>query len=111
MPDLHCRASAVCVAGRENDGDLWVTTVHPLTPPRHRGDQLEERAFARGVDVPVDGYKLVAVDVVARGAAAAGAWARVEEAPRRVAAQCRDTVVPRRFEVEMVVLVEQDRLT
>src|SRR5690242_4504256 len=69
---------------------------------RHLAEEIEETALARGVDRPVDGRELKAVDVVATRGAAAGTVARVEVAARRVMTHGRNAVVRRLLEIEVV---------
>src|SRR5579864_3395363 len=77
---------------------------------RHLAYQVEETALAVGIDTPVHRWELESVDVVTMRRAAAGAISRIEVAPRRVAAERGDAVIPVPIEVEVVVFIEQNRL-
>ena len=71
---------------------------------RHFREEAEEAAFAFAADGPVHRHALVT------GLRTFAFHAVVEKAPRRVLAHGRDEVVPGLVEVEVIVLVEQDRL-
>ena len=66
------------------------------------GGQFEKGALPIGVQTPVHGRGLVAIGVIV--------FARIEEAPRRVFSHGTDAVVPRFVEIEMVILIEKNRL-
>src|SRR5262249_18748421 len=74
------------------------------SPARDRPHPLEESPLAGVIDAPVDRDGLVA------GREGLALEAVVEIAPRGVLTEGRSEVVPRLLEVEVVVLVEQDRL-
>jgi hypothetical protein len=57
-------------------------------------DQVEETAFAFGIDAPVHGRELMAVDVIALRRAPARTVSRIKVSPGRVAAERGDEVVP-----------------
>ena len=76
----------------------------------HGLDQVKELTFAVGIDAPVDGDELVAVDVVTVGGVVGSAFAGVKIAPARVAAYRRDHVVVRLVKVKVVVFIEDDGL-
>ena len=70
----------------------------------HCAEQLEEAAFARAIDGPIDGDALVAF------AEALALHTEIKAAPARALADGGGEIVHRLIEVEMVVFVEEDRL-
>src|SRR5207248_1589422 len=83
----------------------------PTLTPGDLTDEVEEPALALCINAPIYGHELVAVLVVAARPGAASAGARVEVAPGGAPAERGHEVVPGLLEVEVVVLVEDDRLT
>jgi hypothetical protein len=65
--------------------------------PGHLFYQVEECAFAFGVDAPVHRHCLISISI------------RIEVSPRSVSADGLHHVIGRFVEVEVIVLVEQDR--